>query len=296
MGELEVNLARGHVLKGCAALCIIIPATVFCCLAIYVAALVRAVTPFRKVRDSLTGFMDGVVSVWIGINAWMLGILGLIEIETSIEGPLSDREHWWVVVSNHQSWSDVIAIQCALLRLAPTIKFVTKRELIWVPFVGLAMWLLRFPYVRRFSAEAARRDQSLIEKNRQAMERAAKQFLQRPISVLTFLEGTRFTQAKHREQDSPFEHLLNPRTGGLAFVLDALGPRATRIVDLTLNYEGAVPGFWELLCGRCRRVTIAIRCIEITDEFKSELKTSVFELWQQKDVEIARVRSRSQTD
>lgn len=296
MAEQEENSARGHALKGCVALCIIIPSTVFCCLAIYVAALSRAVTPFRKVRDLLTGFMDGVVSVWVGGNAWMLGVLRLIEIETIIEEPLSDRTHWWVVVSNHQSWSDVIAIQCALLRLAPPIKFVTKRELIWIPFVGLAMWLLRFPYVRRFSAEAARRDRSLLEKNRQAMERAATQFLQRPIAILTFLEGTRFTRAKHTEQESPFEHLLNPRTGGLAYVLDALGPRATRIVDLTLNYEGTVPGFWELLCGRCRGVTISIRSIEVTDEFKSDLKTSVLELWQQKDAEIARVRTRRQTD
>lgn len=291
MSEGKESHARGHVLKGCIALCAIVPSTIFCCLAIYVAALFRLISPLRKLRDALTGFMDGVISAWVGVNSWLLDTLRLIEIEIDVDGSLSDRDHWWVVVSNHQSWSDVIAIQVALLRLAPPIKFVTKRELIWVPFVGLAMWLLRFPYVRRFSREAARRDRSLFDKNRRAMDRAAQQFLQRPISVLTFLEGTRFTEAKHSKQHSPFKHLLNPRTGGLAFVLDALGPKASRIVDLTLNYEGTVPGFWELLCGRCRKVSLSVRSIEVTDEFKSDLKTSVIELWKHKDAEISQFRS-----
>ena len=41
--------------------------------------------------------------------------------------------------------------------------------------------------------------------------------------MFNFLEGTRFTRAKHDEQQSPFRHLLKPKAGGIAFVLDAMG-------------------------------------------------------------------------
>lgn len=289
MADQSAN--RGNVAKGIAAVVVFVPSTILCCLAIYLFAFLRMLCPFQSQRDLLAGRMDEVVSVWVGVNEWMLRSLRLIEIRTDIKEPLGDRSDWWIVISNHQSWSDIIAIQVALLRRAPIVKFITKRELIWVPFVGLAMWLLRFPYVRRFSRQPAKGNRSRYARSREDMSRAAKQFLDRPIAVLTFLEGTRFTADKHKEQQSEFIHLLNPRTGGLAYVLEILDTKVTKIVDLTLIYEGSVPGFWDLLCGRCRRVEIDIRTIEINEQFRQDLKASVIELWRQKDASIEKSRS-----
>ncbi len=281
---------RGNPFRGAAALVTLSIYTAIVCMAIFVIALVRLITPFRGARKSLTGAMDGAVTFWVTINSWLLRVFGVTYIEMNVEGELKDRSNWWVITSNHQSWSDVVIIQVSLLRLAPTIKFFTKRELIWVPFIGLAMWLLRFPYVRRFSREAARKDRSLYDKNRLTMERAAQQFLERPVSVLTFVEGTRFSQDKQRAQKSPFKHLLVPRTGGLAFALETLESELTQIVDLTIYYEDAVPGFWEFFCGACPNVKLDVRPIELTGEWRTNLKEMVLQLWEQKDRRISEVR------
>ena len=141
------------------------------------------------------------------------------------------------------------------------------------------MWLLRFPYVQRHVRPSSDGNSSIYEKNRRNMSRAAKQFLHRPISVLSFLEGTRFTAEKHQAQSSPFRHLLTPRTGGLLFTIEALSSKTSTIVDLTLNYEGDVPGFWDLLCGRCRAVNIFIRPVALTDQTQSNPKEFVNDLW-----------------
>jgi 1-acyl-sn-glycerol-3-phosphate acyltransferase len=235
--------------------------------------------------------MDGVVTCWVSGNAWLIRTLHLIEIKKSIEGKLDSRSNWWILTSNHQSWSDVFIIQVMLSNLAPPIKFFTKRELMWVPFIGLAMWLLRFPYVQRHMSNSSGEDSSIVEKKRRNMSRAAEQFLQRPISVLSFLEGTRFTNRKHQEQSSPFRHLLIPRTGGLLFTLESLNSKTSTVVDLTLNYEGAVPGFWDLLCGRCKAVEVYIRPIIVTNENRSHPKEFVYDLWLQKDDLLSSLRN-----
>ncbi|MDO2157373.1 acyltransferase, partial [Escherichia coli] len=54
-----------------------------------------------------------------------------------------------------------------------------------------------------------------------------------PVAVFNFLEGTRFTRAKHDEQQSPFRHLLKPKAGGIAFVLDAMGEQLKTLVNVT---------------------------------------------------------------
>lgn len=280
-----------QVLKGVIAVAFLVVETVFCCLGIYILALIRLITPIRRARDALTGAMDGLGTCWVSGNAWLIRSLRLIEIKTTIEGTLDDRTNWWIITSNHQSWSDVIIIQSVMLKLAPPIKFFTKRELIWVPFVGLALWLLRFPYVQRHRSTPARGNSGTYEKNRRNMSRAAEQFPQRPISVLSFLEGTRFTAEKHQEQSSQFRHLLIPRTGGLSFTLDALSSKTSTIVDMTLNYEGEVPGFWDLLCGRCKAVNIFIQPISVTDHSRSNLKEFVNDLWERKDDRLAELRS-----
>ena len=123
------------------------------------------------------------------------------------------------------------------------------------------------------------------------MQRAEQQFLERPISILTFLEGTRFTEEKKTQRNSKYKYLLNPRTGGLSFALDSLDSKVDRIVDITLVYEEFVPGFWDLMCGRCPRVQMNVRTLEVGETFKPNLKQEIAQWWARKDEEIERLRS-----
>jgi 1-acyl-sn-glycerol-3-phosphate acyltransferase len=168
------------------------------------------------------------------------------------------RDRWYVVISNHQGWSDILVLQDTFLDRIPPLKFFVKQQLIWIPFLGVAMWLLGFPYVRRYSREATARDPSLRRHDLQSTQRASESFKYRPTSVLTFMEGTRFTEEKHRSQQSKYRHLLAPKTGGFGYVVAGLGKRIDRVLDVTIVYPDGAPTFWEFISGQCRRVRVEV--------------------------------------
>jgi precorrin isomerase len=110
--------------------------------------------------------------------------------------------------------------------------------------------------------------------------------------VLNFLEGSRFTRAKHATGDSRFQNLLNPKLGGASYVVDALKDRLAAVVDVTITYPAGVPTFWDLLQGRCPEVRVLVRCHELPAEVRSAadsdavralLKPWIEGLWQEKD-------------
>jgi len=118
------------------------------------------------------------------------------------------------------------------------------------------------------------------------------------VAVFNFLEGTRLTPAKHAQQQSPFKHLLKPKAGGIAFVLDAMGEQLHAIVNVTIHYPHGVPGFWDLLCGRLDAVQVNFRQVEIPREFigrnydqddayRLAFQQWVNRLWEEKDAELA---------
>ncbi len=86
--------------------------------------------------------------------------------------------------------------------------------------------------------------------------KACAKFSRIPVAVFNFLEGTRFTRAKHDEQQSPFRHLLKPKAGGIAFVLDAMGEQLKTLVNVTIHYPDGSPTFWCLLSGRLKDVVV----------------------------------------
>ena len=61
------------------------------------------------------------------------------------------RDTSYLVISNHQSWVDIPALMQGLNRRTPFFKFFLKKELIWVPFLGLAWWALDYPFMKRYS-------------------------------------------------------------------------------------------------------------------------------------------------
>ncbi len=80
------------------------------------------------------------------------------------------------------------------------------------------------------------------------------------MTVVNYLEGTRFSEQKKARQQSPYRHLLKPKAGGVAFVLAALGEQLDALLDVTVVYPSdKVPGFWDLLCGRVPKVIVDIQ-------------------------------------
>jgi 1-acyl-sn-glycerol-3-phosphate acyltransferase len=291
------------VLKGMVAILFIAANTVICCVPIYLLALPRALVPITRVGVAIDAGMTRVIDAWVGGNRLMLRALAITKINVSIKAdqPL-DPDRWYVVISNHQGWSDILVLQDTFLRRIPPLKFFVKRQLIWIPFLGFAMWLLGFPYVRRYSREALARDPGLRRHDQQSTQRASETFKHHPTSVLNFMEGTRFTEAKHAQQQSKYRNLLMPKVGGFGYVVSALGHRIHQIVDVTIIYPNGTPSFWEFISGECRevRVEVSSRPVpatlleerpELTESARIALHSWVDDLWSHKDRRIDELRN-----
>ena len=174
-----------------------------------------------------------------------------------------------------------------------------------MPVLGLAWWALDFPFVKRYSRAVLQRKPHLKGKDLEITRRACRKFREIPVSIMNFAEGTRFTSAKHDRQQSPYTHLLRPRSGGIAFVLGAMGDQMTSILDVTMVYPQGTVTFWDLLCGRVQEVVVRVKEIPVTeklrgDYFNDEAYRGWFQewlnrLWLEKDARITTILANART-
>ena len=100
-------------------------------------------------------------------------------------------------------------------------------------------------------------------KDQATTRKACEKFALIPTSVMNFLEGTRFTPAKHLRQQSPYQHLLKPKAGGMALALNAMGDKFQAILDVTIVYPDGAPDFWQVLTGRLKRIIVRVRALPL---------------------------------
>ncbi|MBK9657838.1 MAG: acyltransferase [Rhodanobacteraceae bacterium] len=231
-----------------------------------VLALIKLLLPIAAVRRLLSRMIILVAETWIGINNLMIRLFTRDQ-RWEIEGKEHlKRDGWYLVLSNHQSWVDILVLQYVCNQRIPFLKFFIKSQLIWVPFLGLAWWALDFPFMKRYSKEHLEKHPELRGKDVEATRRACQRFAELPVSVMNFVEGTRFTPGKHERQKSPYRHLLKPKVGGVAFVLETMGETLRSIIDITIVYPDGRPTLTDLLSGRVRRVRIHVQRREIPRE------------------------------
>ena len=284
---------RGSTLKGVVTLSLMAANVVFWVPILLVVALAKLLVPLRQWRKVASRWMIALAEAWIGCNGAIFRLMGVLRLEVEGLAGLAPSE-WYLVVSNHRSWVDILVLQELFNRRIPFLKFFLKQQLIWVPFLGLAWWALDFPFMKRHSAAYLARHPEARGQDLEATRKACAKFAQIPTSVMNFVEGTRFTPQKHAATKSPYRHLLRPRAGGISFVLSAMGSMLHAIVDATIAYREANPSLWDLCCGRLGavRVHVAARPIErwMTEgdygadaEFRARFKHWLAEVWSEKD-------------
>lgn len=259
-------------------------------------ALVKLVLPLPAVRRRVDPLLNGIATAWIaGNTGWMRLTQRTIWDVQGLSGLKPGG--WYLVICNHQSWVDILVLQRVLGRRIPLLKFFLKQQLIYVPVIGLAWWALDFPFLRRHGKAALRAHPELRLQDRDTTRRACAKFSLVPTSVMSFPEGTRFTAAKHRLQQSPYEHLLKPKAGALAMALDAMGEQFRSLVDVTIAYPDGTPTFWQFACGRIGRVVVRVHQREIPEQlvegnytedaaFRSRFHVWLAGLWEEKNLEI----------
>lgn len=287
-------------LKGVLSMLLIVVNTLIIFVILMAIAIFKLILPFEGIRNFISKILILIANQWVRMNAINFRLFNRIKWETEgLENLKSDE--WCLVISNHQSWTDILVLQTNLLNRIPYIKFFLKKELIWVPFMGLAWWALDFPFMERYSRSFLEKNPHLKGKDVESTRKACEKFKNSPIAIMNFVEGTRHTQAKHQKQNSPFGKLLKPRAGGVAFVLGAMGDQLDCIINITIAYPGGVPTFWDFLCGRVSRIKIAAEKIPVTDEilgdysndpeFRERFQLWINDLWEEKDKKLVALHS-----
>lgn len=269
--------------------------TIFWLIPIVVFSFCKAIIPLKFSQKIFSYLLDQMASNWVAVNTFIQKLFNKTQINVTGAEQLTMKE-WYLVVCNHQSWVDIVVVQRVLHGKIPFLKFFLKKELIYVPILGLAWWALDFPFMKRYTQSFIKKNPHLKGKDVETTRKACAKFKHKPVSIMNFIEGTRFTEAKHEKQQSPFQHLLKPKAGGIGFVLGAMGENLQKIVNVTIHYPEGIPTFSDFLAGKIKQINVHVGVTEIDGEligdyvndrpFKIKFQKRVNQFWVEKDQKL----------
>jgi 1-acyl-sn-glycerol-3-phosphate acyltransferase len=268
-------------------------------------ALLKLLLPFPAAQRLLGGALAWIAgSGWVGTNHFIFAALHGRRRAVSLS-PQLDPAQSWLVVSNHQSWADILILFDVLWRRAPLPRFFLKRELIWVPLIGLICWALDMPFMTRAGKSAIAANPALARRDLETTRRFCEKYRGHAITVVNYVEGTRCTEAKRLARRSSYRHLLAPKSGGLAFTISAMGEQFAGLVDVTLVYQPTGAGrskLWSFLCGEQRDAVVQVAVEPLPPAmltgdyagdpvFRTQFQQWVGRRWSAKDDLIEQLRS-----
>jgi len=293
-----LNFLPGPVLYIISSLLLVINTTIWAGL-ISIGGLIKLILPFTAGRNFLTKIMNKFMWAWASCNGGILFLLA--DIEWDIEGLEElDKNGWYLLISNHLSGFD-IAVQTYVLRNhIPMLKFFLKRELMYIPFLGLGCWALDMPFMSRTSPAKLKKNPKLKGKDLESTRRACEKFKTMPTSIINYVEGSRFTEEKRIRQDSPYRYLLRPKAGGIAFTLSAMGEQFTNLLNVTLVYpEAESDPLSEVMHGKINKITVKVEVLPVPEvdnkryfseaQYRVEFQRWLNQLWEEKDEQIHQV-------
>ncbi|WP_088331598.1 acyltransferase [Lacimicrobium sp. SS2-24] len=266
--------------------------------------LIKLLLPIRPLTRVLNRLLNLCMAGFALGSVSLINLFNKVEWDIRAQGQFNPHG-WYLMMANHLSWLDIVVLMHFATGRIPATKFFIKQELLWVPFIGLGAWALDMPFMRRYSQQFVARYPHLKGKDIEATRKSCEKFQQIPTTVVNFVEGTRFTPHKHRQKDSPYERLLPPKAGGVAFTLSAMNNLLSQIVDVTLVYpdnHGHV--MMDLLCGRLKRVIVSVETLPVSAEligdyqndaeFRQSFQQWINQYWQQKDQRIQQLSDNRQ--
>lgn len=270
-----------------------------------IGGVIKLFLPCKGVRVLLTRGMDKLMYGWATINGLILKLIA--NIDWDVEG-LENLcpKHWYLLISNHLSGLDIAVTAYILRNHIPMLKFFLKKELIYVPFLGLACWALDMPFMNRSSPAKLRKNPKLKGKDLQATKKSCQKFKYLPTSIINYVEGSRYTEEKCQRQNSPYRYLLKPKAGGIAFTLASMGNLFTNLLNITIVYPNAPKNILNAaMKGKIDKIVVRIEAFPVpvvddqrylTDpEHRIEFQRWLNQLWHEKDQQIHQILTTSQT-
>lgn len=247
----------------------------------------------RKVNRALPWFGDR----WVQFNDAIFDTF--LDTRWNVDGLEGlERTGRYLIISNHVSWVDIFVLFRVFRGRAPFMRFFLKQVLIWFPIAGQACWALGFPFMRRYSPEYLAHHPEKRGHDLETTRIACRRYRKIPVTILNFVEGTRFSEEKHEDQQSPYEHLLRPRIGGIGFVIASLAEELEALYDVTLVYPDRDVTMWQFASNKVPWIKVRARRLEIPAEFhdaaitepgpsRERFRTWIEQIWREKDRTIA---------
>lgn len=235
------------------------------------------------------------------LSVALIKVFNPIDVECAVHGELS-KDKWYLIIANHLSYLDIILLIEFATHRIPAPKFFLKKELIWLPFVGLAAWALDMPFMHRYSRAYLEKHPERRGKDLETTKKYCEKFKAVPTTVINFVEGTRYTTKKHAAKQSPYQHLLPPKAGGVSFAMAAMGDLFTNVLDISLLYpENQKQPMVAMLSGQMTKIIIDVNVAPVPqvaslpadDEANKKrfMQDWLNNLWKNKDTTIANLLS-----
>lgn len=121
---------------------------------------------------------DTGASIWWARRVWSPSLMWMCGIKLEVTGQQNvDPERPTLYVSNHSSSADIPAL---FMAIPANVRYVAKKQLLWVPLVGLYLWMAKYPLVDRGNHAKAIKT---LDK--------AGQRIRNGISIIVYADGTR---------------------------------------------------------------------------------------------------------
>jgi 1-acyl-sn-glycerol-3-phosphate acyltransferase len=185
-------------------------------------------------------FLLNVIVVWSDFNSLVLRLstFGCWDLPSR---PPRQMDKSFLILSNHQSWFDILVITMLTRHRLPSFLFFMKHDLLWnLPLAGIMCWMLGFPMLKRPSRESLRKMPNLRNHIKNYTQEICRRINRNgPRTIIIFPEGTRRRDA-------------SLKSAGCATMINELGDNLAGVIDMTLHYSLPKPSFWVLVSGKAK--------------------------------------------
>jgi len=263
-----------------------------------IAAFLVWLVPFKFWRRHGKRLLAVFPELWTDINTLLMHVSPPIRLTVEGDAALS-KDRWYLVISNHASWLDILILSRVFNHKIPFLKFFMKKELLWtLPIAGFFCYMAGYPFMQRVTREDIRKNPALKNADVEMTKKACASLKDWPSTLMIFAEGTRFSKEKQQRQESPYQHLLKPKAGGMAMVLYEMQDKLSGIINATIHYDQENVGFWDFAKGNIRDIHVSYELLAINKElignytedrqFRRFIQQWLNEVWQRKDRDLNR--------
>ena len=261
----------------------------------------KIMAPTRHLKSSVTGLLTGFCEWWVDSCRRSYMLIHPAAWLAKLPDNLS-RSKSYLVLCNHICWADIPVLVFSINGHVPFVKFFMKKVMVALPILGWGAWGLDFPLLHRYSREKLEAHPELRNRDAETLAEFCQRLRERHGAISIFIEGTRYTPEKHDRQQSPYEHLLRPKAGGVGIVLENFGEEVNEYLDATIVYSKDTGRFWDFFCGGegahitidCRPIPrdLASNYSQDLDSAREATKAWIEQVWRDKDRKIAEFKRR----